>query len=115
MMAFDIFTQNPILGTGLDTMRVSLLGNNLHSHNTFIELLASLGPIGFTLYYSIHFFLIKKSLEVKDKWLRRYLLFFIFILLVRDLAGISYNNKFIIFFFIFFSYIAEERKITTDN
>ncbi len=106
-MAFEIYKEHPFLGTGLDTMRV-LLFEGLYSHNNYIELLASLGPIGFILYYSIHFVVIKKIFQIEDFWLKLFLLSFMAIILLFDMAGVNYYSKYVLFYMLLFSYLAEK-------
>lgn len=51
-VGWNTFKSHPFLGLGIGTS--SLLGFNTYLHNNFIEILASLGLLGFMLYYSIY-------------------------------------------------------------
>jgi len=106
-MATQIFKENPFFGTGLDTMRV-LLFDGLFAHNTYIELLASLGPIGFILYYSMHIVIIRNILHIDDLWLKLYLLAFMGIVFLGDFAGVNYFSKYVLIYLLLFNYLAEE-------
>jgi len=106
-MTIDIIKNNPFLGIGLDTVRVSLF-KGLYSHNNYLELLACLGPIGFLLFYSMHIITIKKILTIKDIWLKRYLLFFMAIIMISDMAGVTYYSKYMLFYMLLFNHLAEE-------
>lgn len=106
-MAIEIYKNNPFFGTGLDTMRV-LLFDGLYSHNNYVEILASIGPIGLILYYSIHIVVIKKILLVRDFWLKVILLSNILVILLFDIAGVNYYSKYVLFYLLLFSYISEE-------
>jgi len=106
-MTIDIIKNNPFFGIGLDTVRVSLF-DGLYSHNNYLELLACLGPIGLLLFYSIHIITIKKILTIKDLWLKRYLLFFMLIILISDLAGVTYYSKYLLFYVLLFNHLSEE-------
>ena len=113
-MAIEIYKEHPFFGTGLDTMRV-LLFDGLYSHNNYIEILASIGPIGFILYYSIHFVVIKKILSVKEFWLKAILLSNIFVILLFDMAGVNYYSKYVLFYLLLFSHLGEENSKKDDN
>jgi O-antigen ligase len=106
-MATQIFKENPFFGTGLDTMRV-LLFDGLFAHNTYIELLATLGPIGFLLYYSIHILIIRNIFLVDDLWLKFYLLAFMGVIFLGDFAGVNYYSKYVLILLLLFNHLAEE-------
>lgn len=50
---WDTFKAHPIGGYGVGTS--SLLGFDTYLHNNFVEILASLGFVGFSLYYAVYF------------------------------------------------------------
>ena len=50
--AWNTFKSYPILGVGLDAFR-HLNPQGLYAHNNYLELLASLGILGFLIYYSL--------------------------------------------------------------
>jgi O-antigen ligase len=106
-MTIEIIKNNPFFGIGLDTVRVSLF-KGLYSHNNYLELLACLGPIGFLLFYTLHIITIKKILAIKDGWLKIYLLFFIFIIMISDMAGVTYYSKYMLFYMLLFNHLAED-------
>ena len=65
-IGLNVFREHPLLGVGLDNAcTYSYLGRGVESymHNNYVELLASLGSVGFCLYYSsfvyIFFHLVK--------------------------------------------------------
>ena len=53
--AVELFKANPILGYGMNNFKVYMNEINYHhqtfSHNNFVELLSTLGLVGFTIYY----------------------------------------------------------------
>ncbi len=104
MTAFYVFMDNPLFGTGMDTVR-SYAG--LYAHNNYAELLADSGLVGLILYYMIYISLAYKALLIKDKWIKSYLLMFVFSLFTYDLGGVSYYDKFTLSMIVFASYIAE--------
>jgi O-antigen ligase len=106
-MAIQLFKENPFFGTGLDTMRV-LLFDGLFAHNTYIELLATLGPIGFMLYYSIHILIVRNIFLVDDIWLKFYLLVFMGVIFLGDFAGVNYYSKYVLIILLLFNHLAEE-------
>jgi O-antigen ligase len=88
-------------------MRV-LLFDGLFAHNTYIELLATLGPIGFMLYYSIHILIIRNIFLVDDIWLKFYLLVFMGVIFLGDFAGVNYYSKYVLIILLLFNHLAEE-------
>ncbi len=106
-LAFEVYASHPFLGTGLDSLRGHLIAD-LHSHNTFLELLGGVGPLGMILYFLLYYYLIKKIIAMPHSWLRTYLLLFTILLLIRNLTGITYNNKLYIFYAFLFSALAED-------
>ncbi len=105
-VAMSIFYNNPFFGTGIDTMKSFLSG--LYAHNNYAELLGDVGLVGTLIYYSIYINLIKKVLYFNDRWMRIYLLVFIFAFLLYDLGGVTYYAKLQLMTLLLYSYIVEE-------
>jgi O-antigen ligase len=106
-IALGVFYENPIFGTGINTMRVFLGG--LYSHNNYVELLATTGLVGATLYYSLYFTLVKNLWNLTDIWIKIYISLFIFAILLFDLAGVTYYSKPVLTMLLVFSYLVEEK------
>jgi O-antigen ligase len=104
IIAFNTFLNNPFFGTGIDTAREYL---GVYAHNNYAELLADTGLFGTTLYYLIYISLAYKIMQVKDKWIKAYLIVFILALLAQDIGGVSYYSKLTLTMIIVASYIAE--------
>lgn len=65
--AMKLFKERPIIGIGTNGFRAYLeqikyRGTIAYSHCNYTELLATLGIIGFILYYSLYFYILKDSL-----------------------------------------------------
>jgi len=103
-LGWNYFMQNPLFGYGIDNFR---LVARTYSHNNYIELLFSVGLIGTTLFYSIYYYLLKKIKAIKENYLKIIFFTYIFILLVADLAQVSYGNKFTLYILVFLSAFAE--------
>ncbi len=93
-MAFDVFKFSPLIGIGLDGYRFVNAPFYTYSHNNQMELLATLGLIGFALYYWIQGYFVIQS------WRRRrennwYLLVMAFLiaLFVSDAFLMTFNNE----------------------
>ncbi len=82
------FLDNPIFGHGINSFR-HYFGQ--YAHNNFIELLFSVGIIGFIIYYSIHLSILKKL--IKDWKQNMFLISFLIIVISMDVGLVSYENK----------------------
>ncbi len=102
--ALHTFSEHPVFGTGVDTVR-SYQG--VYSHNNFTELLANNGLVGFVLYYAMHVFVLIKAWHVRERFLRFFLIIYIFAVLLYDMGGVSYYDKLTLMMLVLASYIAE--------
>lgn len=117
--AIELFKENPILGYGgnnfMSYMRNVEYSHVAYSHNNYTELLATLGVVGFTIYYSFWGYIIVKLYKryntINDN---KYLLLFIInmIIVLMDYGNVSYFNEFNIVLLII-SYI--NLKINKDE
>lgn len=94
--AWKCFGNYPLLGYGFGAFRDyadKMIGIRLYAHNNFLELLASDGIVGFTIYYGTVLGLLYKSLKLFTKYKNGIHAFggaFIIALLVNDFAVVSY-------------------------
>lgn len=90
----DQWYKTPILGLG---MANSYLFNSsqTYTHNNYIELLSCGGIVGFLLFYSIYFYLIRNIWKYRnlDKTRAMVMLLIIGITLVTDYGSVSYYSK----------------------
>lgn len=104
--AWLVFQDSPLLGHGLGTFyQLNKLG--LYAHNNYMELLANVGLIGTITYYSMYYFIFKSILIMKDIQLKAVFLFFTLILLLMDVALVSYGSKYFIYGLMFLIAYAE--------
>lgn len=99
--AIDLFKDYPILGYGgnnfVTYMREISYSHIAYSHNNYVELLSTLGIIGFTIYYYMWG---KTLITLSIDYLRNksgqtlFFLITIFILLILDYANVSYISEF---------------------
>ncbi|MBQ8779844.1 MAG: O-antigen ligase family protein [Alistipes sp.] len=88
------FQDSPILGVGINNFRV-LSGKYLpyskefYAHNNYVELLVDVGLVGFLIYYSIYFFLIRKHKRMNSKY-KAWFMGFIVFSLIADFTNVSY-------------------------
>lgn len=104
-LGLNLFTDRPLFGYGLANFAV-IAGK--YSHNNFIELLVGVGLIGAITFYSIYLVILKKILEIKEDDMKLILFLFIVILLILDMARVSYISKYLMYTFIFISVLAEQ-------
>lgn len=107
----ELFSEKPIQGYGpmqFEYYYSLLAGIRRPPHCTYIQVLVSFGLIGFTLYYGIYAYAVKKLIPMIKRH-RRYsilLVTFILVFLVNDIGGNMLTHKFIYMFFgIYASYI----------
>ncbi len=100
--ALNLFFENPIIGYGgnnfVTRMREINYSHVAYSHNNFVEILATLGVVGFIIYYS-YWLLVLTKLFLKLKYIKnkRFTsIFFILImmLLILDYGNVSYTIEF---------------------
>jgi len=87
---FLLGSDTPIFGHGINTFRMYF---GLYAHNNYIELFFDLGLIGLFLYYGMYFVILKNVLNIEDAFLKYMILLFSFILLLMDIALVSYYFK----------------------
>jgi len=92
------FTEHPILGIGIDNYKylsVNLFGMYRYAHNNYIELLVGTGIVGFTAFYSMYFYLIKRLFKLRksDDSIAQIFLLILLIQLFCDIASVSYLYK----------------------
>jgi len=105
---FQMWLDNPVLGTGLDNFKANInkywsISRQAYAHNNYVELLSSIGLLGFIAYYSIYFSLLfkmsrlLKSRSLDDRQLRQINIFITIIcsLMILEIAMVSYYSKFI--------------------
>jgi len=102
----EVFKENPILGTGVNTSRVFLHG--FYSHNNYIEILGTLGLVGLMIYYSAYVHLAWKISKVQAFWTKYYLFVFILVILLYDFAAVTFYSKDILMLLLVLHFMAEE-------
>lgn len=112
IIGFDNFFNNPIIGSGISTLK-SLL--NTYSHSNFIEILSGLGIIGFIIYYRIYTILLQKVFKVKIKSIKIIHLIFVTSLIFLDIAQVTYYYKFSIFTIIFLVFVIENTTLINET
>ena len=112
----EAFKNNPIFGLGAGNSNIvtyALVGKNTYLHNNFVELLATLGVIGFCIYYYIYIYLVFKYAKMLKDNYSNYLLFsiiFFMIILILDYGVVSYYSKSTYIYFLYGILILNEYK-----
>lgn len=101
---FDKFADTPIFGHGIDNFRVYF---GLYAHNNFIELLFDVGLVGLIMYYSVHVSLLMQSRRVTHAFLRNISIILIVIIMMMDVAVVSYFTKYLFTFLVVYSFTLE--------
>lgn len=101
------FLEKPIIGIGMGNARIinsSLNGFDAYLHNNYIELLVNGGIIGFLVYYSMYFYIIKGLFRYRNSKDKTALLCLILViaLLVSDYGAVSYYSKSTYYYFMLF-------------
>lgn len=105
----DYFSDNPIIGTGLNTFKV-LNPSGHYSHNNYIEIIVGTGLIGLISFYLIHIVMFYKILKLPPKDNRKVALFSIIIVfLIMDTTLVSFSYKLIVFVLLFISIYIKEK------
>ena len=104
----DMAAHNPAVGVGLDNFRLAIteypgfrgLRMGAYAHSNYIEVLADTGFIGFMLYFAMYVVLARRLLRLRKMALRGpdrqfyHVLTVLFcVILVSDLAMVSYYDK----------------------
>lgn len=99
--AILLFVKNPLLGYGGNNfvayMREISYSHVAYSHNNYLELLSTLGIVGFTIYYSIWMltlFKISKICTNRKDHQSTIFMVFILLFLITDTGNVSYISEF---------------------
>lgn len=113
--AWNLFLDHPLLGYGLDSFEDYMVeinfGYNYYSHNNFVEILSTLGSIGFLIFYSMECYRLVNLSKMffNRKNLQPLLFYFLLIdvfMLVLSWWMINYYSKFFMFIYaLIFMYI----------
>ena len=111
--AIDGFFDSPLYGHGFRSFEAKF---TLYSHNNYLELLYSIGIIGFFLYYSIYLKLCMMAFkaDAKTKFL---LIFSILSLCFIDIAAVTYSTKTIHYFIcvLFVVFEIQQQKLNING
>jgi O-antigen ligase len=93
---FSAFSRRPLVGYGFgyieEILTPRFLGFSSYLHNNYIELLVSVGLLGFICFYYMYFSFFKKLRKINEISKPLYLIFII-VLLSTDLAMATYRLK----------------------
>lgn len=93
--AIDAWKERPILGHGLDCFRYFgkiATGMDYYAHNNYVEILADLGIVGFTVYYCGYAYALVKSWKYRQNKLSLLLFVLLCVLLVIEYACVTYTD-----------------------
>lgn len=123
-IGLEQFWETPLFGIGIDNARLLLMqhfGYTTYLHNNYVELLASGGVIGTSIFYSIYIYIIYK---LKMNW-KNYttekvaVLLLVLLQLTMDFGVVTYYSKstyfYIMAFFLFIKYRDRVKVNCNDN
>lgn len=103
-LGLKYFTEKPLIGYGINNFNMVA---RTYSHNNYVELLFGVGLIGTLIFYSIYFQLFKIVFFMKDYYLKVIFIAYILILLILDMANVSYGSKILLYTLIYLYILAE--------
>lgn len=109
-LGWDLFGERPLFGYGIGGF--GFFARGYYAHNNYIELMVGVGLIGVLLYYFMYFFVLKNISFPQLSAVRFGSLTLIAVLLLMDIALVSYYMKIILFMIILTSVLLEEEKET---
>lgn len=98
----------PFIGHGINTFRLHF---GLYAHNNFIELFFGVGIIGLLLYYAMYGVLLKSVTRIRETFVRYMSFGFVAILLLMDIALVSYYFKLLLIMLVAVAEVAKMRII----
>ena len=123
-IGLEQFCETPFFGIGIDNARLLLLqhfGYTTYLHNNYVELLASGGIVGASIFYSIYLYIIRK---LKFYW-KMYssgkiaVLILLLIQLAMDFGSVSYYSKitymYLMIYFLFIKYGRKRMVYSNEN
>ena len=96
--AFVLWSKKPLFGWGADQFRY-ISGFGTYSHNNYLELLATVGIVGFILFYGIYIYILIqgakffRSKNIDKKNLGFWILVTGMSFVIMDIAAVSYYSK----------------------
>ena len=96
--AIELWMSSPIIGLGNDGFRINS-GFAVYSHNQYTELLVNYGVVGLCLFYSLHYFLLRRAFlmwrfgTLVEKAEAHWLVIAIFGILVSNIFQPTYYEK----------------------
>jgi O-antigen ligase len=108
------FQNKPLLGYGLDNYKyVSVIKE--YAHNNYVELLASLGIIGTFLYYAMYVYTLNEIRYMRKSNIKYFLFIFLLVILLMDIALVSYGSRMHLYTLIFISFIIRKHIIKENR
>lgn len=87
-----------------------------HAHNNYLELLLTLGVLGFVAYYSIYVYLFCKAWSIKNQSVGVLVIVFLFLNLILDFSTTSYWNLVSVSYLgLMYSIVLKTPKLTVEN
>ena len=98
----NAFQDKPLFGYGIANFFL-LNDRHIYAHNNYVELLVDVGIFGTMLFYYIYIYLISNAYKLKDQFLKIIMITFLLILMMMDIALVSYGMKILIYTLLFIS------------
>lgn len=117
-LGWQYFKENPIIGFGINSFKTIPGSYGTYSHNNYIELLFSVGIVGTISYYLMYAFILKRSIRQYFKERTNNVMIalsFIMVLLVIDIAIVSYYSRSSLLFIVICYILNERINIKNEN
>jgi O-antigen ligase len=101
----NLFYDNPFLGIGLNNA-IYIMGK--YTHSNYVELLSNVGLIGTLFFYMMYLFTLRNIYYMPLIKIKKYFYIMIFILLITDIASISYFRKPFLVLLLYIYFVAEK-------
>ncbi len=108
--AWEMIIQKPVSGWGWNAFAV-VAGYGIYSHNNYLEILVSMGIIGFIIYYAMPAGLLIGSVRQKNKDKRFLCLCLIISMLLMDISSVTVYGHAIIYFIYAFLFLLVSEKL----
>ena len=93
-VGWELFKEKVVAGWGIGGF-AAVSGFGKYSHNNFVEILVNFGVVGFSLYYSMHFYVLKNLFKKLKTIYPQHIMMFTCILvsLIMDYGNVSFVVK----------------------
>lgn len=106
-LGWSYFLKNPVFGIGIGAPHVialSNLGEDAYLHNNYVELLCGGGILGFIVFYSIYFYILRRFIKYRKvpHYCKNICIILVLLFLLMEWGKVSCYSKETYFYFMLF-------------